>query len=79
VSGAYTEEALRMEVARLVMGKIAIPEGARLKKPSLTIKSYAKLTAAERRSQPGHQQILEMRALLSEMNDRVGRLEEKPQ
>lgn len=75
VDGSYTEEALRIEVARLVLGKIDIPSGARLKKQSVIIKSYAKLAAAERRSQPGHQQILEMRALLTEMNDRVGRLE----
>jgi hypothetical protein len=78
VEGNYTEEALRIEVARLVLNKIEIPATARLKKQSVTIKSYAKLAAAERRSQPGHQQILEMRSLLSEMNDRVGRLEEKP-
>lgn len=75
VSGNYTEEALRVETARLVLGKIDIPSGARLKKGSVLIKSYAKLAAAERRSLPGHQLILKLREQLSEMNDRVGRLE----
>ncbi|MFI5422832.1 MAG: hypothetical protein ACHQWH_02690 [Nitrososphaerales archaeon] len=62
-------------MARLVLGHLAIKADARMKPKSLTIKSYAKLAAAERRSQPGHQQILQMRELLSEINDRVGRLE----
>lgn len=79
VRGACTEDDLRREVERIVLGKLSLPEKAKLAPRSVMIKSFAKLTAAERRAHSAHQKITELQALIVDIDDRVGKLEEKPQ
>jgi len=57
VNGTYTEEALRMELVRLVIGKIVIPREAKRcwGKHWIKIKSYTKLLGAERRRRKARQ------------------------
>lgn len=75
VAGAYTEEALRMEVARLVYHQLEAPAGAKMKgRPS--IKSYAKLAAAERRHSVPHENLLKLREIMTDIDNRVDRLEQ---